>query len=87
MYEAIITEVTNGFHTELDNGILKAVMEHGIIVNKEELIKALNYDRKQYDKGYKDGYKYGIIRLCDRLGIIIEHSVLVIKLLEEMEGE
>ena len=27
----------------------------GIAVDKEELIKALQYDRNQYDKGYSDG--------------------------------
>ena len=68
MYESPIVQITKGFHTEIDNGILKAVMEHGIIVDKEELLKALKYDRGQYDKGYKDGYKAGIKRLCDISG-------------------
>lgn len=31
----------------------------GIYVDKEELIKALRYDRQQYDKGYADGYSKG----------------------------
>lgn len=85
MYESVITNAIKSIDSEIDNGILKVVMEHGIIVDKEELIKALKYDRKQYDKGYKDGYKDGIKKLCDRLGFIFEHSGLVIKLLEEME--
>lgn len=59
----------------------------GVNVNKEELDKALKYDREQYNKGYKYGYKDGIKKICDRLGIIFEHSGLVLKLLEEMEGE
>ena len=29
----------------------------GYDIDKEELIKALNYDREQYQKGYKDGRK------------------------------
>jgi hypothetical protein len=29
--------------------------EIGYAVDKEELIKALQYDRQQYEKGYKDG--------------------------------
>jgi len=29
--------------------------EVGYSVDKSELIKALNYDREQYDKGYRDG--------------------------------
>lgn len=29
-------------------------------VNEEELIKALAYDRGQYEQGYKDGYDKGV---------------------------
>ena len=32
---------------------------YDINVNKEELIKALKYDRDQYEKGYDDGYDEG----------------------------
>ena len=32
--------------------------EIGYAVNKEELIKALQYDRQQYEKGYQDGLKH-----------------------------
>ena len=35
--------------------VMQAIFESGITVNKEELIKALEYDRKQYEKGFKDG--------------------------------
>ena len=41
--------------TQFEDNILRAVQNYGIIVNKEELIKALAYDRDQYDKGYQDG--------------------------------
>ena len=33
--------------------------EYAIDVDKEELIKALNYDREQYDKGFREGYNKG----------------------------
>ena len=33
---------------------MEVVQRYDINVNKEELIKALSYDRNQYDKGYKD---------------------------------
>jgi len=29
------------------------------MVDKEELIRALRYDRDQYDRGYSDGYSRG----------------------------
>lgn len=31
----------------------------GYSIDKEELMKALNYDRGQYEKGYNDGLKAG----------------------------
>lgn len=39
----------------IDGEIMKAVFEIGVIVDKDELLKALEYDREQYKKGYKDG--------------------------------
>lgn len=38
-----------------DNLVMTAVKEVGIDVDREELIKALEYDRDQYMKGYRDG--------------------------------
>jgi len=32
----------------------------GCEVDKDELIKAMQYDRNQYDKGYQDGYLDGV---------------------------
>ena len=32
----------------------------GCVVDKEELIKAMNYDREQYEKGYQEGYLDGV---------------------------
>lgn len=43
--------------TQLENDVVKAVCGYNINVDKEELIKALNYDRGQYNAGYKDGYE------------------------------
>ena len=39
---------------QIDECILKAVINVGVNVDKEELIKALAYDRGQYQKGYDD---------------------------------
>lgn len=35
----------------------KIVHQFGVFVDKEELVKALNYDRGQYQKGWIDGFK------------------------------
>ena len=50
MLEKIQTRIIE--HEE--NQIVQAVQNCGISVDKEELMKALMYDRQQYDKGYAD---------------------------------
>lgn len=50
----------------------------GIEVDKEELIKALQYDRQQYEKGYSDGYAKGIDKFAERLKA--EHEGLITNL-------
>jgi hypothetical protein len=63
MYKSPIEMALETFRFEQENNILKAVQNVGINVNKDELIKALQYDRDQYNKGYKDGAK----ELADQL--------------------
>ena len=62
--------------SEIENMICSAVLKVGITVDKEELIKALRYDRGQYDKGYQDGIRdsagelqYFKNRICEFCGI------------------
>lgn len=54
MYESPIDAIYSDVVTKLEDGVLKAVQDVGITVDKEELIKALQYDRDQYRKGYED---------------------------------
>lgn len=49
-----------------DNAIMLEITEqYGVYVDKEELAKALAYDRGQYDKGFADGRQ----SILDELGI------------------
>lgn len=65
----------------IESEIYKAVMNVGVNVDKEELVKALQYDREQYQKGYKDRddqlvrckdcdyyESWGDEKICARLG-------------------
>ena len=54
MYESPIKIIQDKIQTEYENGILRAVQKFDIHCNKEELTKALAYDRDQYRKGYED---------------------------------
>ena len=61
MYESPIDLVYSNVYKQVaeqfDENILRAIVKTGVKVDKEELIKALSYDRNQYNKGYKDGMK------------------------------
>lgn len=53
MYKSPI-EMLYKQRTEVDNMIYRAVLDVGVVVDKDELLKALEYDRGQYEKGYAD---------------------------------
>lgn len=54
MYKSPIDIVYGQMQTQMEGDILRAVQSYGINVDKEELIRALEYDRGQYYKGYDD---------------------------------
>ena len=54
MYESPIDIICSDVQMKLEGEVYKAVQNVGINVDKDELIKALSYDRQQYDKGYAD---------------------------------
>ena len=54
--EMLITDIQHQIVKQQDEEIYKAVLHYIPNVDKEELIRALQYDREQYDKGYADGY-------------------------------
>ena len=54
MYESPINIIYRDIKTKFENEVLQAVQAVDINVNKSELIKALQYDRNQYEKGYAD---------------------------------
>ena len=63
MYESPITLLkTDPFiqriKDETDTMIFQGVARVGVHVDKDELIKALEYDRGQYEKGFHDGRMY-----------------------------
>lgn len=78
MYKSPIEIMQTEMQVQMDNGVLKAVQDVGIHVDKAELLKALAYDRKQYQKGYADGRKAGHewISVKDRLPLCGERVLI-----------
>ena len=60
MYESPINMIISKLCTKLESDCVKSVQRYGFDVDKEELAKALNYDRNQYEKGHTDGYNKAI---------------------------
>lgn len=58
-YESPIKTVIGEAKTEIENDIYRAVCQIDIRVDKDELLRALQYDRGQYDKGFADGVRQG----------------------------
>ena len=56
MYKSPIEIITRNIQTQIDDEIYRAVQNVGINVDREELLKALEYDRGQYEKGFDDGF-------------------------------
>lgn len=52
----IAKSIAKHFDAAIENGVYKQMHEFGVIVDKDELVKALKYDREQYNKGYADGF-------------------------------
>lgn len=61
--EPIVEEINK----QTEEVVFKAIHKVGVDVNKEELIKALQYDRNQYEKGYVDGYADAIDEFAERI--------------------
>lgn len=53
----IISQIQEDLKVAFEDGVFKAVQRVGISVDKEELFKALAYDRGQYEQGYRNALK------------------------------
>lgn len=53
--ELFYSEPNIKFAEEIDAFVMRSIAEVGINIDKAELVKALNYDRQQYEKGFADG--------------------------------
>lgn len=89
--EILEKQLNNNYSKQLvdnyENKICKRIeYVMNVKINKEELIKALEYDRESYNNGYKDGYKEGaldavktFIELCNSMiESLIETKILSI---------
>lgn len=67
MYEGpvylLFKEPIGALDRKVEDDVLAAVHNAEVHVDRKELIKALNYDRDQYETGYKEGQVYALASL------------------------
>ncbi len=68
-YESPIKVIQEQLTLKMEDDILKAIQKYNIEVDKEELLKALAYDRDQYMKGYEEGRAsaFNVERIAEEL--------------------
>jgi hypothetical protein len=91
MYESpvrlIMSDIKLQVDEKLEEACYTAVMEYFPNVNREELIRALQYDRQQYEQGYRDA-KAEIVHCeeCIHYGTT-KHGMRKCRIFTEMCGE
>ena len=84
MYKSPINLVVQDIETQMvqkeEQTILDSIRKCDVVVDKEELIKAINYDRNQYSKGYKDGVNNVLDKIWTEINnygsIWVEYKIL-----------
>lgn len=88
MYQSPIEIIHGELEMQLEGEVYKAVQRVGVNVDKEELLKALQYDRGQYLKGYGDGYEKAIEEFSERIrGYAFGATEIIDRVAKELKGE
>lgn len=79
MYKSPIEIFVKEMQMKQEEQVLKAVQEVGVTVDKDELIKALQYDRGQYEKGFAEGRAKAIKEFAEKLkcGVSITSGIII----------
>ena len=56
-YDGLMEKIEKEFADHIDEAVIRAVLETNVEVDRDELIRALRFDRCQYQKGYSDGWE------------------------------
>jgi hypothetical protein len=94
-YKSPIDVIHQGFQTKLEGDIFEAIQSYGVYVDKDELVKALKYDRDQYRKGFEDGCKGATDRIkaevareiFEEIERLMENNEVYFRQTDEMQEE
>ena len=92
--EIVVSQVQEMILQKQEEQTLQAVQKVGIKADKNELLKALAYDRGQYEKGYEDAvrefvrkFEFEIKDLKVTLGQTWEIQMAIKTVIKKMLGE
>ena len=83
----MINEIARKKTEDTENYIYECIQNIGVAVDKDELVRALQYDRDQYNKGYNDAKKEIERMLYDMSNEIVDKVANVIQDKINMLGE
>lgn len=66
-YESPIEVIYKANISRIEDDVVKCVQSYGINVDKDEMLKALRYDRRQYEKGYAEGRAEAAFAASERI--------------------
>ena len=85
--DVFITNIQTQLLEQQENQIYQAIQKCGVNVDEVELIKALNYDRNQYQKGYNDAVENFTNELLEKFEEHYKHSPTVMKTIKKVIKE
>ena len=85
MYKAPIELISSPSKFDIDGEIYKAVVQCGVSVDKDELIRALQYDRDQYYKGYADAKAEVAMEIFEEMQVLLMLRMGVNEVIAELK--
>lgn len=87
MYESPIQVIQSDLKIEYENECLKAVQRVVFDVNRDELLRALQYDRCQYSVGYQDGYVDAVDEFATELKEVFQYIGVTSPVIDEFANK
>lgn len=84
--EIVVSQVQEMMLQKQEEQTCAAIQKVGINVDKEELLKALKYDREQYQNGYNDGYTDGANAMLEKIKANLQ-GLIGLNYLDALYGE
>lgn len=58
-FNLAVSQIAEQMAAKIDEGVMQAVANVGISVDKDKLVRILQQDKERYSEGYENGYRKG----------------------------